>query len=144
VPRFSQRSADRLATCHPDLVRLFGEVISLSDCTILQGLRTDEEQAELYRQGRTRIDGVTARSKHQARPDGWSHAVDVAPYPISWRTGDPAVRARWIDFARLVFEVAEDLEIPIRWGGDWDQDWDRVSDPTADQSFNDWPHWEIV
>ena len=148
MPSFSQRSLDRLKTCHPDLRRLFSSVVVKFDCTILQGVRTDEEQAELYRQGRTKLDGVTKRSKHQARADGLSYAVDVVCYPIDWNVSDEAVAARWLAFARAVFAEAERQGISLRWGGDWNRNWnwrDPDEDPRADaaQRFNDWPHFEV-
>ena len=134
----------RLETCAPELQHLFREVVKRSDCTVLEGARSAERQQELYRQGKSKLDGVTKKSKHQTAVGGLSMAVDVAPYPIDWRTNRDDVALRWRDFARLVLEVADEMGISLRWGGDWDGDWDRVSDPTSDQRFNDWPHWEIV
>jgi hypothetical protein len=69
----------------------------------------------------------------------------VAPYPIDWRVGDPAVHARWINFARVVLKTADEMGLRVRWGLDWNRNWDRASDPRADphQTFNDYPHWEI-
>jgi len=144
MPSFSKKSMRRLETCAPELQHLFREVVKRSDCTVLEGLRSQERQAELYRQGRSKLDGTTKRSKHQPAADGFSWAVDVAPYPIDWRTHDDTVRVRWLSFARLVLGVADEMSISLRWGGDWNGDWDRASDPTSDQRFNDWPHWEIV
>lgn len=50
---------------------------------IVQGLRTEAEQAALYAQGRTKpgkivtkCDGVKSKSRHQARADGLGAAVD--------------------------------------------------------------------
>ena len=145
MPSFSRRSLDRLYSCHPDLVVVFLAAVRMQDCTILEGVRSDERQAELFHQGKSQLDGVTKKSKHQIKQDGWSHAVDVAPYPVSWATHEPEVRERWLGFARVVLEVADDLGIAIRWGGDWSSNWDREGDPQADpdQRFNDWPHWEL-
>jgi len=143
MPSFSRASASKLDTCCPELRHLFRKVVETHDCTILEGVRSDARQAELYRQGRSKLDGVAKRSKHQPRNDGLSYAADVAPYPIDWNIGDEFVAMRWLDFARKVLEVADAMGIAIRWGGDWDGDWDGVSDPRGDQRFNDWPHWEI-
>ena len=55
MPKFSNRSAERLATCHADLQRLFNEVIKKYDCTILEGHRSNERQEELYRQGKSKL-----------------------------------------------------------------------------------------
>jgi peptidoglycan L-alanyl-D-glutamate endopeptidase CwlK len=35
--------------------------------------------------------------------------------------------------------IAEGMNIPIRWGGDWDQD-----GRTADEKFIDMPHLELI
>lgn len=134
MPSFSDRSRARLETCHPDLVRLFAEVIKHVDCAILEGVRSDERQAELYRQGRSKLNGVEERSKHQVMPDGYSHAVDVAFCPIDWSD-----RMRWIHFGGIVRGHAQAMGIAIRWGGDWDGDGDL-----SDQGFNDYPHYELV
>lgn len=147
MPSFSARSRGKLSTCHPHLRHLFEVVVERSDCTILEGVRSDERQAELFRQGRSKLDGVSRRSRHQRSPDGWSEAVDVAPYPIDWAISRPEVAARWLDFARLVLRVARELDLAVRWGGDWDGDWDwcdpAAADPRNDQAFHDWPHWEL-
>lgn len=42
-------------------------------------------------------------------------------------------------FAGYVMRVADELGIKLRYGGDWDGD-----KKTADQSFNDLPHYEIL
>ena len=146
MPSFSKTSLNRLYTCHPDLVVLFLTVVKKKDCTILEGARSESRQKELYHQGKSTLDGVTKKSKHQIKPDGWSHAVDVAPYPVSWATHEPEVKEDWLSFAQLVLSTADQLGIKCRWGGDWNSNRNRVEDPMADphQTFNDWPHWELV
>ena len=44
---FSQRSLNKLSTCHPDLQMLFTHVVKYYDCTVLSGHRGEEEQNEL-------------------------------------------------------------------------------------------------
>ena len=44
MPEFSQKSLNKLNQCHPDLQRLFLEVIKEHDCTIIEGYRTKEDQ----------------------------------------------------------------------------------------------------
>jgi len=142
MPSFSNRSLDKLNTCHPDLQRLFRNVIQYYDCTILEGLRTDERQYELFRQGKSKLDGEHKRSKHQSvipdderlSPSLISRAVDVAPYPIDWND-----TKRFYHFGGLVKGIALQLDIPIRWGGDWDGDNDL-----NDQTFFDLPHFELI
>ena len=133
---FSERSREALGTADVELQRLFNEVIMHIDCSVIYGLRTLEQQKDLYAQGRTRpgrivtnLDGINKRSKHQ---DGL--AVDVVPYPIDWDN-----RERFVHFAGFVRGIAGTMNIKIRWGGDWDGDNDL-----HDQSWMDLPHFELI
>lgn len=127
MPSFSKRSAARLATCHPDLQRLFNEIIKTRDCTIICGARTLEEQQAAFKGGFSKIDGINRKSKHQiSKEQPLSLAVDVLPFPIDWND-----RAGHDNFARAVKATAEHLKIKVRWGGDF-------------KSFRDAPHWEII
>ena len=141
MPYFGAESKANLATAHPDLQRLFNEVIKHWDCKVTSGLRTTAEQRALYNQGRTtpggivtNTDGVVKRSNHQARPgESFGRAVDVSPYPIDW--GD---YNRFYAFAGCVIGISKMMGINVRWGGDWDSDRDF-----RDQKFNDLPHFEL-
>lgn len=129
MPKFGKTSRKRLESCHPDLQRLFNEVIKHFDCTVLCGERTKEEQDEAYRTGMSTV--KYPNSKHNNSP---STAVDVAPYPIAWKDTD-----RFYYFAGIVKGIAFGMGINIRWGGDWDSDTDL-----HDQIFMDLPHYEVV
>lgn len=126
MPKFSKQSAAKLATCHPDLQKLFNEIIKTRDCTIICGARTLEEQQKAFAGGFSKLDGINKKSKHQiSREQPLSLAVDVLPYPINWndKTGHD-------NFARAVKVTAEHLGINVKWGGDF-------------KSFKDAPHWEL-
>lgn len=125
--KFSKLSAERLASTHPDLQRVFNEVLARGrDCTVLEGARTPERQRRLVAEGKSK----TLNSKHLTTP---SRAVDVAPFPFTW--GDVGL---FVDFGRYVVQMAQDLGVSLRWGGDWDGDGDR-----SDQTFNDLVHFEL-
>lgn len=126
---FSQKSLEKLNTCHPDLQKVMHEVIKHVDCTIIYGIRTLEEQKQLVESGMSK----TMNSKHLKQADGYSHAIDVAPYPIDWNN-----KERFIYFAGFVQGIAKSLGVDLRWGGDWDSDFD-----TKDHSFFDGPHFEL-
>ncbi len=78
-------------TCgvHPTLVGKVQRIVASFhelglDLVVTDGLRTAEQQAALYAQGRTKpgnivthCDGVTTKSNHQAKEDGLGHALDV-------------------------------------------------------------------
>ena len=136
MPRFSQRSRDRLDTCHPDLIRLMDAVIEHMDITILCGHRSTKEQAELHSKGMTKLDGSPGKmSKHNHSP---SLAVDFSPYPIDWQD-----RERWIAAAYYVKATADQLGIKVRLGADWNGDMRFVSSG-AGREFFDAPHVEIA
>lgn len=128
MPRFSARSLARLDTCHADLRRLFLEVVKHFDCTVLEGHRGQEAQDEAFAAGRSKLRWPNGR--HNTQP---SLAVDVAPWPLDWSdTG------RFRYFGGYVLGIAQQLDIPVRWGGDWDGD-----TQVRDQRFNDLVHFEL-
>ena len=128
MPRFSAHSEAQLGTCHPDLQRLFREVIKHYDCIVLEGHRGKEDQERYVREGKSKVHWPNGN--HNATP---SNAADVAPYPVNWRD-----RERFYYFGGFVKGVAAELGIDIRWGGDWDSD-----DDLHDQTFFDLPHFEL-
>ena len=112
MPRFSKISQERLNSCHPDIIRLFNEVIKITDFSVLSGHRTPAEQLELYKKGRTEpgkrvtnIDGYNIKSMHNFSP---SLAVDVAPYPIDWNDID-----RFKALSEIVKAKAQEMGIDI-------------------------------
>lgn len=129
MARFSEKSLERLKTCHPDLQILFKSVVEKYDCSILEGHRGQQRQDDLLAEGRTKVE--FPNSKHNSLP---SMAVDVAPYPVDWNT-----KERFYHFAGYVLAVARTMGIKIRWGGDWDGDL-----TFKDQTFHDLPHFELI
>ena len=127
--KYGTRSTKNLSEAHPELQRLFNEVIKHYDCSIIEGYRGEEEQNRAYYAGKSGLKFPS--SKHNKKP---SLAVDVVPYPIDWRDKD-----RFYYFGGLVKGIASQLGIKIRWGGDWDGD-----NKFKDQSFHDLPHFELV
>lgn len=129
MPTFNRRSIERLETCHPDLQRLFFEVIKGYDCTVLCGIRSKPDQDQAVREGKSKL--PWPKSKHNLAP---SMAVDVVPYPIDWNQ-----RERFYHFAGYVQATADRLGIKIRWGGDWNS-----NIQFNDESFIDTPHFELL
>jgi len=134
MPSFSARSKERLLTCHQDVQRLLNHVILRRDCTIISGRRGKEEQNELLRTGFSKL--AYPYSRHNSSP---SLAVDVMPYH------DCEPHIRWDDiettynFIGYIQGIADQLDIEIRSGADWDMDGDF-----HDQSFMDLAHIELV
>ena len=129
IPKFSSRSLSKLKTCHPYLQELFGEVIKVWDCTIIEGQRSLKRQGELLADGKTTIEF----SRHNVTPLSW--AVDAVPHPIDWNDRD-----RFCHFAGIVLGIAFCMGIPIRWGGNWKQSKQRLTNT----GLIDLPHYELT
>jgi peptidoglycan L-alanyl-D-glutamate endopeptidase CwlK len=128
VPYFGKKSKERLNTCNIKLQKVFNEVIKHVDCSILEGHREKDRQNKLYEEGKTKVKYPDGR--HNRQP---SSAVDVTPYPVDWED-----RERQTLFAGFVIGVASQMNINLRWGGDWDKDFQ-----VADNRFDDFPHFEL-
>jgi peptidoglycan LD-endopeptidase CwlK len=115
-------SLERLATCHPDLIRyvMAFERCSPRDFTVLCGHRGEAEQRAAYRANPPTSKLDWPNSKHNQTP---SLAVDLAPYPVDWTA---AGKAAFADQRDELLELAGRMGIRIRvisW---------------------DWPHFELV
>jgi len=136
MAEFSRSSIEKLLQAHELQQKLWNEVIKYFDCTILETHRDEAKQNRLFDLGKSRCKWPD--SKHNSLP---SVAVDAAPYysdppHVRW---DKSSLYRWYFFAGVVKGIAFNLDIPIRWGGDWDSD-----TYVKDQKFNDLPHFELV
>lgn len=130
----SKRSLDNLKGVHPNLVSVFKEAIKKTpiDFTIIEGVRTEERQNQLYQQGRTtkgnrvtNADGVLRKSNHQVKGDGFGYAVDIYPFV----DGKVRVTEKYVvDNLRVISkhikEEALKLGVTIVWGGDWKSPFD--------------------
>lgn len=140
MPAYSSTSARRLAECHPDLQTLFNEVIKHYDCSVLCGARSQEDQNQAVREGRSKVTWPNSNHNVDGSKQTTAWAADVAPYPIDWQDGKGFAL-----FAGKVMETARQLRAQgrmryaIRWGGDWDSDGN-----VREHSFFDGPHFELV
>lgn len=146
---FGKQSIAKLNGVHPDLVKVMKEAIKDSpvDFSIVYGVRTTQEQKDLYALGRTKVNpdgkskkkpmgnivtqknGTTNKSNHQIKADGYGHAIDLVPYidgKIDWSaTNDFKV------IAAHVLATAKCLGVGVVWGGLW-------------KSLPDMPHFELT
>ena len=128
MARFGKRSRRNLNTCDKRLQDLFNEVVKHFDCSVLVGFRDRDGQNTAYASGHSKV--KWPNGKHNTKP---SFAVDVAPYPINWDD-----RERFIYFGGFVKGCAYRMNIPLRWGGDWDSD-----TQLSDNKFDDLVHFEV-
>ena len=127
--KYGTSSSTRLATCHPEIQRLFNELIKDWDISIICGHRSEADQNAAVKAGNSRTS--FPNSKHNSLP---SLGIDAALYPIDWKdTG------RHYMFVGMVKQKAKELGINIRCGADWDSD-----NQTKDQTFNDLVHFELA
>lgn len=118
--RLSQKSLDRLSGVHPDLVSVVKRAIEITevDFAVLEGVRSKARQEQLFKQKATK----TMNSRHLT-----GHAVDLGAYVGG------SVRWDWplyYQIADAMKAAAEELEVPLTWGGDW-------------KTFPDGPHFEL-
>ena len=100
MPSFSARSMQNLSECHPDLQRLFSEVIKHYDCTIIEGHRGENRQQEAFHAGKSKLEWPD--SNHNQVP---SVALDASPYPVSWSLS-PKNMARCYNYAGVLQGLA--------------------------------------
>lgn len=111
------RSLSNLQGVHPDLVKVVKRAIQITDqdFTVIEGVRSVSRQRELVAKGASK----TMNSRHLT-----GHAVDIAPYPISWEW------EKFYPIADAMKQAAQELGIELEWGGDW-------------TSFKDGPHYQL-
>ena len=130
MPRFGKRSRERLKGVDAGLVNVLNEVVKYFDITIIEGLRSQKRQDELVAEGKSK----TKFGKHVL-----GKAVDLAPYPIDWKARD--------DFHLLggfILGVASQMDVNVRWGGDWSaSSLYKGKRTTKDNSFDDLVHFEL-
>lgn len=142
MPTFGTSSESRLITCHPDLQLIMRMGILLYDFKILEGHRIEARQNYYFATGLSKVEWPDGN--HNSWP---SNAVDIEPYPKYLpgpkgnKTNVYSVKGekRFYMLFGMLWGIADQLKIPIRWGGDWDKDLNP-----HDQSWNDLPHVELV
>ena len=125
--KLSKRSYERLNGIDAILIAILTEAIKESpyDFGIPRsgGLRTEEEQYLLYKDGKSKCDGFKRPSYHQS-----GKAFDVFAYvdgKASWEKDHLKAIARHIKTV-----AKEQFDIDLTWGGDW-------------KNFVDMPHFQI-
>ena len=129
----SVASLRALNTCDERLIRIVHIVRTYMDICVVSGHRSQPLQDSYYARGLSKAPWPL--SKHNVLP---SRAVDRAPYhdrilPINYYDID-----RFCVLAGLFLATAAQLNINIRWGGDWDGD-----TFTQDEKLRDYGHFEI-
>ena len=123
--KFSQKSLEKLASVDVKLQKLANEVLKISpfDFAITEGFRDRATQNKYFCEGKSKCDGINTLSKHQQ-----GLAIDIMVY-------DENAKGTWQEkyyyqVAGIFKAVAKQMNINIRWGGDF-------------KSILDMPHFEL-
>lgn len=116
--KLGTRSNQSLSGVHVDLVAVVKRAIEITevDFSVIEGIRHIERQRQLVKEGKS----TTLNSRHLT-----GHAVDMVPYPVDWED-----LGRFELMAEAMKSASKELEVPIKWGGDW-------------KNFYDAPHFEL-
>lgn len=129
--KYSKTSKRRFDELDGRLQRLLLEVLPYWDHSILCGHRPESEQTAAYLSGNSKVQ--FPNSKHNSLP---SKAVDIQPYP--WKEDTQGLKELYM-FIGFVRGVANQMNIKIRCGADWDGD-----GSIKDQNFHDVFHIEVL
>ena len=124
--KLSERSIRKLEGVEKDLVNVVLEAIKLTkvDFGVTYGLRTLEEQKELYASGRSQ----TMKSKHLE-----GRAVDLVAYfgsNVSWELNV------YDDICDAMAEAARRHSVAIKWGAAWSEGDIRLYEGSAEDAMN--------
>jgi peptidoglycan L-alanyl-D-glutamate endopeptidase CwlK len=148
---FGKRSEKELVGVEPDLVRVVRHALEISDIDfgVTDGLRTVTEQSDLVNRGASK----TMKSKHLKQLTGYGEAVDLVGYLHG------KARYEWpvvFNVAEAMQEAAEDLGIPLKWGGAWavmnnnelpkqmQKEYIKRKKAKGKKPFLDGPHFELA
>lgn len=137
--KLSNKSLKALEGVHPDMVKVVKRAIEISevDFKVLEGVRSKNRQAVLYAQGRTIPGNIvtwTMNSRHFINEKtGYGHAVDLLPAPYDWKD-----LKNFDKMAKAMFQAADELNVKIKWGADWNRD-----GTPRQKGETDSPHFEL-
>lgn len=104
------RSLQNLEGVNPKLVSVVNQAIRITsqDFSVIEGLRTEERQAQLVASGKSQ----TMNSRHLS-----GNAVDLAAWngTIDWD------EKYYYPIADAMIVSAKELNVPLRWGAAWHQ-----------------------
>jgi len=132
-------SVSRIQLLHPAVRVRFQKFIETCEDTlditlrIVQGLRTFDEQAAIYAQGRTTPGKIVSNAKAGSSYHNYGLAIDIAQLDrgqVNWK----------FDYGKLQ-KIARDMDIV--WGADWDNDGKTKAQGDKDEHLVDMPHFQI-
>jgi len=139
---FSKASKKALRTCHADLKLIMNAAISMTtvDFGISEGHRSIERQKALFDLGKSKIDGITRKGKHNYDP---SEACDIFAYvdgKANYSDKNMAYLAGMIILISKQLYGSGKITHQIRCGINWGH-WENGVDYNG---FIDAVHYEII
>ena len=132
--KFGKSSEEKLSTVKDDLANVARKALELSsiDFGITEGKRSEQKQKQLVAEGASK----TMKSKHLT-----GHAIDIVAYVdggITWEL------KYYEEIAQSFKKAKNDLDVQIRWGGNWSgyKTDDFKLDPN--NKFIDAVHFELI
>ena len=129
--KLSQRSLARLNGVDDRLIELIQNSIAKSPIDFgippYGGMRTPEEQRELFNTGKSKCDGYSIKSNHQT-----GKAFDVYAYHLGAASWD---EIHLSIIAGVILSEAKRMGLNIRWGGTFNSN---------DFKGWDYPHYELI
>ena len=138
---FSTRSKEALSSCHTDLCQIAETALLRTqvDFAVVEGYRSIERQKLLYEAGKSKIDGLSRKGKHNYSPSLAFDICAVVRGKASWRECYLAYLGGVITSTAAELLAKHKIKHSLRWGGNWDSDGEIITD----QSFIDMPHFEL-
>lgn len=157
--KFSERSLSAMNGIHPKLREVLDHAATIAsaseDFMVLEGVRSREAMMVNYGKGRVASEltkfGIPAHyaqpsvakvtwladpfnSNHKLMPDGYGHAVDLAPWPVDFKD-----IKRYVTLYTLIMGSAREVGVKLRSGMDWDGDGHLM-----ERGETDLGHYEII
>jgi len=133
--KLSERSLNRMKGIDPKLMNIVLLAIRRTPIDFgvawMGGLRTAEEQNQLFSEGFSQCDGYEKLSKHQS-----GDAVDLNVFVGSKMVENKEMLCV---ITGVMFACASELNTKIRWGLDW-----NMNSDIRDNTFNDIYHYELI
>lgn len=132
-----ERSRERIKGVDEKLVKVVEKASGMVPfpTRVIEGVRTQQRQEELYAQGRTKPGKIVTWTLNSKHIEG--KAVDFVPFvngAIPWN--DVLL---FTVLGKAMLEAAKELDVPIRWGYDWDGDGKLM-----EKGEYDGPHYELA
>ena len=130
---FGENSRKNLDQCHWELQKLMERVVEVRDISIICGIRNRVDQNQMFDEGKSKLRWPDGKHNVEDATE-LSDAVDIVPWPEQYSDS-----MTMIHVAGIVMGIAAEMNMQIRWGGDWNRNADL-----NDQEFKDLWHFERV